>query len=42
MSELLQLVLTDETARGDNARKVAAAKATDSFAPWGPGLQDEA
>lgn len=41
MSELLKLVLTDSDARGSQARKAAAANATDSFAPWGPGLVEE-
>jgi hypothetical protein len=36
MGELLTVVLTNKTARGSSARKVAAAKATDDFAPWGP------
>lgn len=39
MSELLKLVLTDKSARGANARKAAAANATDNFAPWADAVQ---
>ncbi len=39
MSELLKLVLVDKTARGTNASKVAAANATDKFAPWADAVE---
>lgn len=35
MSELLQVVLTDESTRSTTAGKAVAAKASDAFTPWG-------
>lgn len=34
MSELLKVVLTDETARSSTAQKTVAAKASEAFQPW--------